>query len=68
MQRPFDQICEIIFKALTVRPNEAEQKELIERFCNVENKQKERDERNQFITFLDSTLITSPNDSPKRKN
>ena len=35
MQRPFDQVCEIIFKTLTVRPSEAEQKELIERILQL---------------------------------
>ena len=35
MQRPFDQVCEIIFKTLTVRPDAAEQKELIERILQL---------------------------------
>lgn len=41
------------------------QNKMVAMFCNVDNKVNERMERDQFISFLDKTLITSPNDSPK---
>ena len=52
------------------KSKEEKQKEqkLIERFVNVDGKKRELAERDEFIATLDSTLITSPNLSPRPRH
>ena len=57
MQRPFDQICEIIFKALTVRPNEAEQKELIERILQLLGRLAKQEEAREKIVASKDIML-----------
>ena len=57
MQRPFDQICEIIFKTLTVRPNEAEQKELIERILQLLGRLAKQEEAREKIVASKDIML-----------